>query len=158
MSWRSRYLDEIEKQGVKPEFNDPTGSRFGTPTFPYRFAPKGLLTRRQLRAANLAPGGHDPVAQILWKHRGGLRTANLYDAEQAVPKRVPTEKQLQAVRKALVARMTCKSCGDVKDYCIPTSLGECPECHEGARGATYAADKENEGEMADSYFAEREAG
>jgi hypothetical protein len=28
---------------------DPSGARFGIPTYPWRFAPDGLATRRQLR-------------------------------------------------------------------------------------------------------------
>lgn len=135
MSWRRRdkRLEDLEARGIKPAFLDPEGERFGIPTYPYHLAPKGLLTRRQLRVEGLAPEGHDPVAQIYWKHHGALRLAYLYDAGQAAPKRVPTAAQLAAVRKALEARMTCQSCGQQKDYCIPTSLGECPDCHEGAR-------------------------
>lgn len=40
---------------------DPTGSVHGIPTFPWRFAPDGYATRRQLRARGLRPGGQ-PVA------------------------------------------------------------------------------------------------
>jgi hypothetical protein len=130
------YLDRLaDEHNIRPEFYDPEGKRYGTPTFPYHLAPADTATRRQLRAAGLAPGGHQPIAQILWKHRGRRRQANLYDVNLAVPKRVPTPDQLAAVRKALVARMTCPSCPPnkaVKDYCIPKSYGECWECHEAA--------------------------
>jgi len=42
-------------------------------------------TRRQLRQRGLAPGGCDPVAQIMWKHRRQTRTAYLYRLDLAVP-------------------------------------------------------------------------
>jgi hypothetical protein len=130
---RSPYLDRQAARGIRPQYYDPEGTRYGIPTFPFHFAPEGLLTRRQLRAKSLAPGGHDPVAQIKWKHRKTIRVAYLYDEELARPKRVATPAQLQAIDKALTARKTCPSCRQVKDYCIPTSLGECPDCHEEAR-------------------------
>jgi hypothetical protein len=133
MRRRSSYLDDLQRQGVMPQFYDPEGTRYGTPTFPYHYAPKGLMTRRQLRAANLAPGGHDPIAQILWKHREGTRRAFLYDSKLAVPKRTPTQAQLDAVRKATTARKICPSCGVEQPYCLPKSLGECLDCAEGAR-------------------------
>ena len=60
---RNSYLDNLGGRGIKPEFYDPEGKHFGIPTYPYHFAPKGLLTRRQLRTENLSPGGHDPAAE-----------------------------------------------------------------------------------------------
>lgn len=42
---------------------DPTGERFGLPTSPWKLAPEGLATRRQLRARDLRPGGQEIVAQ-----------------------------------------------------------------------------------------------
>jgi hypothetical protein len=36
---------------------DPTGALPGVPTYPWRLAPDGLATRRQLRARGLRPGG-----------------------------------------------------------------------------------------------------
>ena len=54
---------------------DPTGSQFGIPTYPWRFAPDGLATRRQLRARGLRPGGQAVAAQVLRPRyrRGPLR-------------------------------------------------------------------------------------
>jgi hypothetical protein len=60
-----------------------------------------------------------------------------------VPKRVATPAQLGAVAKALRARRWCPTGGHYADYCIPTSLGECVECHDGetpAGTATETAD------------------
>jgi hypothetical protein len=124
-------LDQLVYRGFFCEFYDPPGTRYGMPTYPYHAAPVHLVTRRQLRHAGLRPGGHDPVAQILWRHRKQRRVAYLYDATLAKPKRTATPAQLAAVQKALLARRTCSTCGLVKAYYIPRSLGECLDCHGG---------------------------
>ena len=59
--------------GIYVEFYDPDGTRYGLPTYPYRWAPKGLATIRQLRARGLRPGGQQPAAQILWRKRQARR-------------------------------------------------------------------------------------
>ncbi|WP_196930398.1 RRQRL motif-containing zinc-binding protein [Micromonospora ureilytica] len=110
-------------------FYDPTGERYGLPTYPYKFAPGDLLTRRQLRARDLRPGGQDPAAQILW--RRGKRIAYLYRLDLAVPKRTATPAQLAAIDKALTARRTCPDCGQVKPYYIPRRTGSCFDCTPG---------------------------
>ncbi|PWR12490.1 hypothetical protein DKT69_23915 [Micromonospora sicca] len=115
--------------GLAVEFYDPTGTRYGFPTFPYLDAPTGLATRRQLRAAGLRPGGHDPVAQILW--RRGKRVAYLYRLDLAAPKRVATPAQREAIAKALRARRTCRSCDLVQPYYIPRRTGACLDCIPG---------------------------
>jgi hypothetical protein len=123
----------LARRGGSAQFYDPEGKRFGIPTFPYHSAPRGLLTRRQLRAQGLRPGGQDIQAQILWWHRKERRVAYLYDITQAKPKREPTPAQLAAIARALAARKTCPSCGQQKDFCIPRSLGECWQCADEAR-------------------------
>ena len=115
--------------GLRVRFYDPLGTRYGFPTFPYRMAPTGLATLRQLRAAGLRPGGHDPVAQILW--RRGKRVAYLYRLDCAIPKRTATPAQREAIAKALTARRTCRYCAQVKPYYIPRRYGCCLDCHEG---------------------------
>ena len=73
-----RQVSELEKllrRGWFIEFYDPYGRRHGLPTYPFRWAPSGLLTIRQLRAKGLRPGGQQIVAQILW--RRGKRVAYL---------------------------------------------------------------------------------
>jgi hypothetical protein len=107
-------------------FYDPDGEHYGIPTYPWRWAPDGLLTTRQLRAAGLRPGGQDIAAQILW--RRGKRVAYLYRAEDAKPKRTATPAQHAAIAKALTARRTCDSCGEEKPYYIPRRWGECLDC------------------------------
>ncbi|WP_205314816.1 RRQRL motif-containing zinc-binding protein [Nonomuraea lactucae] len=93
--------------GTRVLFYDPTGSQYGLPTYPWKWAPKHLKTRRQLAALGLRPGGQAPVAQIMW--RKGGRVAYLYDIARALPKRKPTSKQLAALDKALRARRTKRS-------------------------------------------------
>jgi hypothetical protein len=121
-------LEAIGRKGIHVDFYDPDGSRFGLPTYPYRWAPDGLLTRRQLRARGLRPAGQRIAAQILWKHHGKRRVAYLYRADLAKPKRAATPAQLLAIQAALRARRTCPTCGHEKDYCIPLSRGECNDC------------------------------
>ncbi len=98
----------------------------GLPTFAWRTAPAGLLTRRQMRDAGLAPGGAYPAAQIVCR-RGRVR-ALLFDRNDLTPKRVASAAQLQAVGKALAARRWCPECRTDAGYCIPTSLGRCIAC------------------------------
>ncbi|MBV7708201.1 hypothetical protein NOVA_36045 [Nocardia nova] len=72
--------------------------------YPWKAAPSHLKTRRQLRAAGLAPGGHPPVAQTETRRRGRRLLAYLYDVRLAVPKRTASPAQLLAVAKAIRER------------------------------------------------------
>lgn len=100
----------------------------GLPAWRWRQAPRGLLTRRQLRAAGLAPGGHNPVGIVYC--RRGRRIAFLYRSDLAVPKRTPTDLQLRAIKAMQRARRLCPDCGEVQDYVIPRrALGACIECY-----------------------------
>jgi hypothetical protein len=128
-SRRIPVLDGARTRGIYVEFYDPDGRRYGIPTYPYHWAPRGLLTNRQLRARGLRPGGQQPTAQILW--RRGLRVAYLYRTDLALPRRQATPAQLAAVGKALAARRTCPVCGTEKDYCLPRSTGCCNDCTDG---------------------------
>jgi hypothetical protein len=123
---RVATLDGARSRGIYVEFYDPDGTRYGLPTYPYRWAPKNLLTIRQLRAIGLRPGGQQPAAQILW--RRGLRVAYLYDTALALPKRQATAAQLVALAAAMRARRTCPACAQEKPYCIPRSVGCCNDC------------------------------
>ena len=122
-------LDGARSRGIYVEFYDPDGRRYGIPTYPYHWAPKNLLTLRQLRARGLRPGGQSPIAQILW--RRGTRVAYLYRADLALPRRQPTPAQLTALARALTVRQTCATCGTVKPYCMPRSTGQCNDCATG---------------------------
>lgn len=122
-------------------FYDPAGTKHGLPTYPWKMAPDHLLTRRQLAARGLRPGGQEVQAQIMWRsrragHRGGVRVAYLYDVRAAKPRRRPTPAQLEALARALAARRRCPECGHDRGYVIPTSLGRCVTCEYGeARAA-----------------------
>src|SRR5215211_4464811 len=98
----------------------------GLPAFRFRAAPTGLVTRRQLRAAGLCPGGHAPVAVLVW--RRGRRRAWLYRLDVAAPKRQSSAAQVTALGRAMAARRVCCSCGRDVGYCVPTSTRQCWAC------------------------------
>lgn len=112
-------------------FYDPEGARFGIPTFPFRYAPDGYATRRQLRELGLRPGGQDVAGQILWGGRGRIRCAYLYRIDAARPVRPMTPGRARSLAAAMRARRTCPECGADRGYCIPRSLGMCVPCSEG---------------------------
>ncbi|MFP8945215.1 RRQRL motif-containing zinc-binding protein [Streptomyces fenghuangensis] len=102
--------------------------------------PDHLVTRRQLRALGLSPGGHGPVAVLRCK-RCAYRPdqscthpsrAWLYDITLARPKRVPTLAQEWALDRAMAARQTCPTCRRRYFHALPLrTLGCCLECHDG---------------------------
>jgi hypothetical protein len=107
---------------------DPTGEfHDGMPTYPWFGAPLGLMTRRQLSAAGLRPGGQDPVAQVVY---GKYQFAYLYDITTALPKRTASPAWLEATRKATAARRVCGTCKQDRGYIPSQRLGECNECAE----------------------------
>ena len=111
-------------------FWDPTGARYGTPTYPWRMAPTYLATRRQLTARELRPGGQDPVAQVMWRSRraGGVAVAYLYDTRLALRKRTATPAQLAALDKANRARRACPKCGQDTGSVFPARQDACLDC------------------------------
>ncbi|MCX4988447.1 RRQRL motif-containing zinc-binding protein [Streptomyces sp. NBC_00568] len=113
------------------ECYDPNGTRFGVPTFPWRFAPDGYATRRQLRDRGLRPGGQPIAAQVMRGHRGrksGVQVAYLYRVDRARPVRPMTSRKWGALALAMLARRTCPQCQLDAGYVIPTSLGTCVSC------------------------------
>jgi hypothetical protein len=116
----------------RARFLDPTGAVHGTPTYPWRMAPDGLATRRQLRAADLSPGGQPVVAQVMWHRHNADRVAYLYRVGLARPKRIPTPAQLRAVALALAARRWCPDCGRDAGYVLPIRYGTCWACVDAA--------------------------
>lgn len=109
---------------------DPAGVRYGIPTFYWKGAPKGLATRRQLRAMGLRPGGQEPLAQVMriTRRTGQPRVAYLYCIDAALPVRPMTSRKWGALALAMLARRTCPECDQVQPYCIPRSLGMCISC------------------------------
>ncbi|MFF1908240.1 RRQRL motif-containing zinc-binding protein [Kitasatospora sp. NPDC058218] len=110
---------------------DPTGEHHGgLPTYPWRYQPSpDLMTRRQLRAVGLRPGGQEPAAQVVC--RGGLRYAYLYRHSLALPVRPMTAARWRAHQRMMLARRTCPLCRTVSEICIPTGLGCCLDCADG---------------------------
>ncbi|CAM3656265.1 hypothetical protein GCM10009799_47530 [Nocardiopsis rhodophaea] len=117
-------------------FLDPAGERYGVPTYPWGWAfvfDPDLATRKQLAARGLRPGGQQVAAQLMWRSRkarrsGGIRTAALFRISLAKPKLPMTPARSRALAAALRARRTCPTCHLVFTYCMPTSLGQCPNC------------------------------
>nr|WTE02691.1 hypothetical protein OH765_09145 [Streptomyces anulatus] len=110
---------------------DPTGAVHGVPTFPWKYAPDGYATRRQLRARGLRPGGQQVAAQVMRRsarRKGGVAVAFLYRLDFAKPVRPMTPGRAAALAAAMTARRTCPKCRTDVGYCIPTSLGMCPGC------------------------------
>jgi hypothetical protein len=99
----------------------------GLPTWRWRHAPEGLVTRRQMRAEGLAPGGAVPVGRVVC--RGGRRWAHLWDRAELAAKRVSTPAQVVALASALAARRWCPvGGGHDAGYAIRKSLGMCEDC------------------------------
>lgn len=119
---------------IRAAYFDPEGDRYGIPTFWWKGAPDGYATRRQLTASGLRPGGQPIAAQILWRGVGGTRVAYLYRLDLARPKRTATPAQRRAISAALRARRICPTCGELRGYYIPRSLGECLDCYDGRPG------------------------
>lgn len=115
---------------------DPTGERFGLPTYPWgaRLAPENLLTRRQLRELERSTGGQEPVAQLLAPRRGGYSVAYLYDVAASRPKRTVSEAVLASVQGALRARRTCPQCLRDCGYYLRRAIGVCMDCDPTAWG------------------------
>lgn len=100
--------------------------QWGLPAWRWRWAPAGLVTRRQMRAAGLAPAGAAPVALVVC--RRGRRWAYLYDPAECGPKRVPTPAQRVALGRAMAARRWCPGCRRDVGYCVSLSWGVCGDC------------------------------
>jgi hypothetical protein len=109
---------------------DPDGTRYGIPTYPWRTAPDGLATRRQLAARGLRPGGQPVTAQVMWGRTSRPGVAYLFRLDLAKPKRTPTAAQLAALAVATAARRRCPKCGADAGYVIPRCLGMCVPCHD----------------------------
>lgn len=109
---------------------DPAGARYGIPTYPWKLAPNGLATRRQLRAQGLRPGGQPIAAQVMRINRrtGTERVGYLYRVDLARSVRPMTSRKWGALALAMLARRTCPKCQITYGYCMPRSLGMCVLC------------------------------
>ena len=109
---------------------DPTGARYGVPTYPWRMAPDGYATRRQLRTRGLRPGGQPVAAQVMVTNRKANtpRVAYLYRLDLALPVRPMTSRKWGALALAMLARRTCPRCQVIYSYCLSTRHGICGLC------------------------------
>jgi hypothetical protein len=109
---------------------DPNGARYGIPTFPWRMAPDGYATRRQLRARGLRPGGQPVAAQVMVTNRKARtpRVAYLYRLDLAVPVRPMPSRKWGALALAMHARRTCPRCRVTYRFCLSTRHGICGLC------------------------------
>jgi hypothetical protein len=114
---------------------DPSGELYGLPTYPWRCAPDGLATRRQLAERGLRPAGQAPAAQVMRRRHGkaGVRrgplVAYLYRVDLAATKRPVTPAMRAALAAALRARQTCGSCTRHVGYVPPAYTGRrCWDC------------------------------
>ncbi|MFJ8048988.1 RRQRL motif-containing zinc-binding protein [Streptomyces luteogriseus] len=99
------------------------------PVYPWRLAPDGLATRRQLRARGLRPGGQDVAAQLERpRRRRGPLVAYLYRVDQAKPVQPMTPAKWAALDRANTARRICPQCRTDAGYVISVELGVCVPC------------------------------
>lgn len=69
----------------------------GVPVYGWRTAPQHLRTRRQLAENGLQPNRQDVAGKVPFRNHGREQVAYLYDVNQAAPKRIPTDTQLEAL-------------------------------------------------------------
>lgn len=103
----------------------------GLPLVRRHQAPREVLaTRRQLRARGRRPGGQDPVAVLITRHRpsGRRNFSSLWLVSAAVPVRPMTPARWAAVARALEARRTCRGCGEVGYVELPRADRLCEAC------------------------------
>ena len=106
------------------------------PVYPWRLAPDGLATFRQLRAMGLRHGGQPVVAELQRpRRRRGPLVAYLYRIDLAPKVRPMTPARWAALAKANAAQRICPNCRRDVGYRIPSSHGMCGTCihHEEQR-------------------------
>lgn len=109
----------------RQKFMDPEGKRHGgMPTYPWRCAPDGLVTRRQLRALGLRPAGQQPCGQVLWaRGRKSPGAAYLYRVDLAAPVREMTEGRRRTHDAMMLVRRTCRTCKEVFPFDLSRKYG-----------------------------------
>ncbi|MGW6505117.1 RRQRL motif-containing zinc-binding protein [Nonomuraea angiospora] len=117
---------------IRARFWDPTGNRYGIPTYPWNMTPPHLRTLRQLTAEGLRPGEQGIQGQVLWCSRRhgstSVHAAYLYDVRFALPIRPRSPRR----RAKTSVRRTCPECLTDVDYVLPRHLGVCADCAEAA--------------------------
>ncbi len=115
-------------------FYDPTGQRYGTPTWPWGMAPAHLATRAQIRLFGFRPVA-GPVGQLMWAGAPGrrpagarVRTAALFDLADTVQHTPPSPARLVQLAAARARRRVCPACTADVGYVLPAHLGLCLDC------------------------------
>jgi hypothetical protein len=98
----------------------------GLPAFRYGWGPRGLATRRQLRAMNLSPGGQEKYAVLYWALAEGSPgcTGSTSPARSESPAPHSSRAWATHWQPAGCAISAAKTPG----YCVPTSEGRCWDC------------------------------
>ncbi|MPY79807.1 MAG: hypothetical protein GEV04_15325 [Actinophytocola sp.] len=107
------------------------GTQDGVILLSYGIAPRDkLATRRQLRTMGLRPGGQNPVALLYFRYRPAHTQvfAELFLIERAKPVRPMTDAKRRALGKALLARRTCRQCGEIGPVELPRTNRVCEPC------------------------------
>ncbi|MFI6178557.1 RRQRL motif-containing zinc-binding protein [Nonomuraea sp. NPDC051191] len=116
---------------IRTRFWDPSGARYGIPTYPRHLVPPHLRTLHQLAAQGLRPGPQGAQAQSLWRGRRPgpprVRAVSLYDVQFALPKRTPSPRRRTDIFKT---SRTCPECLIDVGYVLPRHLGVCLDCAE----------------------------
>jgi len=99
----------------RQKYMDPEGRRYGIPSYPWRWAPEGLATRRQLRSMGLRPAGQQPCGQVLRPSRdkNAPKAAYLYRIDLAAPVREMTPGRWRTHTAMMRVRRTCRTCKEV---------------------------------------------
>ena len=107
-------------------FYDPTGERYGLPTYPFKFAPDGLRP-----AGNSARATCVPAAKTSPRKSSGVAASVSPTCTASTSRKPEAHRHPRATgghRQALTARRTCPDCGQVKPYYIPRRTGACLDC------------------------------
>jgi hypothetical protein len=108
------------------------GVHEGLPLLKRNTAPRHLLaTGRQLKARRLRPGGKDPVAVLLTKHRASAKTnfSSLWQISECVPMLAMTPAKRASIAKACAGRRICRDCGEQAWRDLPLRFGRrCEGC------------------------------
>lgn len=103
------------------------GWREGLPWWRWRWAPDGLMTRRQLHAAGRRLRPRQEPYGLICCHRG-KRVGVLWRVDLTLPAARLTTAKRDAVAAMERGARTCPECHEVRDYRIPTSTKRCWIC------------------------------
>lgn len=103
------------------------GFRDGLPWWRWRWAPDGLMTRRQLHAAGRRLRPRQEPYGLITCHRG-KRVGVLFRVDQTLPAARITEAKRAAAAAMERGARTCPGCRELRSYRIPASTRRCWVC------------------------------